>query len=185
MKCSLRSIITPNSASYHGHLSTHYNDVIMISMASQIIDVIIVRSIVSFGADQRKHQSSASPVFERGIHRWTENSPHKRLVTRKMFSFDDDIMLPCFKDVDAATFQTGCCIVNNYLRYQTVYMDERYPNGPSNLNWCYILLKNNSFIKQCIIVIIVNVKRWLRSVLIKLLYGSYIRLPAIMISLCL
>ena len=39
--------------------------------------------------DQRKHQSSASLAFVRGIHRWLVNSPHKGSVTRKMFSFDD------------------------------------------------------------------------------------------------
>ena len=44
------------------------------------------------GADQRKHQSSASLVFVRGIHRWPVNSPHKGSVTRKMFPFDDVIM---------------------------------------------------------------------------------------------
>ena len=41
------------------------------------------------GADQRKHQSSASLVFVRWIHRWPVNSPHKGPVTRKMFPFDD------------------------------------------------------------------------------------------------
>ena len=45
------------------------------------------------GADQRKHQSSASLAFVRGIHRWPVNSPHKGPVTRKMFPFDDVIML--------------------------------------------------------------------------------------------
>ena len=43
-------------------------------------------------ADQRKHQSSASLAFVRGIHRWPVNSPHKGPVTRKMFPFDDVIM---------------------------------------------------------------------------------------------
>ena len=41
------------------------------------------------GADQRKHQSSASLAFVRGIHRWPVHSPHKGPVTRKMFPFDD------------------------------------------------------------------------------------------------
>ena len=41
------------------------------------------------GADQRKHQSSASPAFVRGIHRWPMNSPHKWPVTREMFPSDD------------------------------------------------------------------------------------------------
>ena len=44
------------------------------------------------GADQRKHQSSASLPFARGIHRWPVKSPHKWPVTRKMFPFDDIIM---------------------------------------------------------------------------------------------
>ena len=34
---------------------------------------------------QRKHQTSASLVFVRGIHRWPVNSPHKGPVTRKCF----------------------------------------------------------------------------------------------------
>ena len=44
------------------------------------------------GADQRKHQSSASLAFVRGSHRRPVNSPHKGPVTRKMFPFDDVIM---------------------------------------------------------------------------------------------
>ena len=40
------------------------------------------------GADQRKHQSSASLAFVRGIHRSPVNSPHKEPVARKMFPFD-------------------------------------------------------------------------------------------------
>ena len=70
----------------------HYNDVIMSAMASQITGVSIVYSIVCSGADQRKHQSSASLAFVRGIQRWPVNSPHKGPVTRKMFSFYDVVM---------------------------------------------------------------------------------------------
>ena len=44
----------------------HYNDVIMGAMASQITSLTIVYSTVYSGADQRKHQSSASPAFVRG-----------------------------------------------------------------------------------------------------------------------
>ena len=64
----------------------------MIEMASQITSLAIVYSIVYSDADQRKHQSSASLAFVRGIHRGPVNSPHKRAVTRKMFPFDDVIM---------------------------------------------------------------------------------------------
>ena len=65
------------------------------AVASQITSLIIVYSTVYSGADQRKHQSSASLVFGRGIHRSPVNSPHKGPVTRKMFLFDDVIMLWC------------------------------------------------------------------------------------------
>ena len=72
----------------------HYNDVIMGAIASQITSLTIVFSIVYSDADQRKHQSSASLAFVRGIHRGPVNSPHKWPVTRKMFPFDDVIMMP-------------------------------------------------------------------------------------------
>ena len=49
-------------------------------------------STVYSGADQIKHQSSASPDFVRGFHLPPVNSPHKGPVTRKMFPFDDVIM---------------------------------------------------------------------------------------------
>ena len=42
-------------------------------------------STMCSGADQRKHQSSASLAFVRGIHRSPVNSPHKVPATRKCF----------------------------------------------------------------------------------------------------
>ena len=47
----------------------HYNGVIMTTVASQITSLTVVCSIVYSGVDQRKHQSSASLAFVRGIHR--------------------------------------------------------------------------------------------------------------------
>ena len=44
------------------------------------------------GGDQRKHQSSASLTFMRGIQWWPVSSPHKWPVTRKMFPFNYVIM---------------------------------------------------------------------------------------------
>ena len=73
---------------WHGH----YTDVIMGTMAPPITSLTIVYSTVYSGADQIKHQSSASLAFVWGIHREPVNSPHKWLVTRKMFPFDDIIM---------------------------------------------------------------------------------------------
>ena len=68
----------------------HYCDVIMRAMASQITGVLIFYSTVCSGADQRKHQSSASLAF-------LVNSPHKGPATRKMFPFDDVIM--CYQNI--------------------------------------------------------------------------------------
>ena len=71
----------------------HYDAVIMGAMASQITSLTSVYSIIYSDADQGKHQSSASPAFVWGIHRGSVNSPHKWPVTRKMFPFDDVIMM--------------------------------------------------------------------------------------------
>ena len=71
----------------------HYDDVTMGAIASQITSLTIVYSTVYSDADQRKHQSSASLAFVWGIHREPANSPHKWPVKRKMFPFDDVIML--------------------------------------------------------------------------------------------
>ena len=75
----------------------HYNSVIMSSMASQITSLTIVYSTVHSGADQRKHQSSASLAFVRGIHRWPVNSSHKWPVTRfKCFHL---MTSPCEREI--------------------------------------------------------------------------------------
>ena len=79
----------------------HYSDVIMGAMAFQITSLTIVYSTVYSGADQGKHQSSASVAFVRGIHRGPVNSPHKWPVTRKMFPFDDAIMTPADSPVQS------------------------------------------------------------------------------------
>ena len=71
----------------------HYDDVIMTMLASQITSLTVVYSIVYSDVNQRKHQSSASLAFVREIHRGPVNFPHKWPVTRKMFPFDDVIMV--------------------------------------------------------------------------------------------
>ena len=71
---------------------TYYSDVIMSEMASQITSLMMVSQPFNSGTDRRKHQSSASLAFVRGIPRWPVNFPHKGPVMRKMFPFDDVIM---------------------------------------------------------------------------------------------
>ena len=62
-------------------------------IAPQITGLTIVYSTIYSDVDQRKHQISASLAFVRRIHRRPVNSPHKWPVTRKMFPFDDVIMI--------------------------------------------------------------------------------------------
>ena len=71
----------------------YYSDVIMSMLASQSTSLTSVYSNVYSGADQRKHQSSASLAYVRGIYRWPVDSPHKGTLTRKMFPYDDVIMI--------------------------------------------------------------------------------------------
>ena len=59
------------------------------AMASEITRLMVVYTTVYSGADQRKHQSSASLALVRGIHGWPVNSPHKGPVTRKLFPLDE------------------------------------------------------------------------------------------------
>ena len=73
-------------------------------MASQIASLTIVYLTVYSGADQRKHQCSASLAFVRGIHRWPVNSPYKWPVTQTMFSFYDVIM----------TFHEDDCLIHHF-----------------------------------------------------------------------
>ena len=70
----------------------HYSDVIISAMASRITSLTSVYSTVYSGADQRKHQSSASLLLAKGIHLWPANSLHIGSVTQKVFPFDDVIL---------------------------------------------------------------------------------------------
>ena len=94
-------------------------------MASQITGVSIVCSTVGSGGDQRKYQSSASLAFV--------DSPHKRPVTRKMFPFDDVIMVVPIFNLPLSSRGVGlgtishmqlamkldfCCSVQLSMRYQ-------------------------------------------------------------------
>ena len=105
---SSRPSAMPSLSSLSVSTKSHYNDVIMSVMASEITSITNFYSTVYSGTYERKHQSSASPAFVVGIHRWPVNSPHKGPVTRKMFPFDDVIM-PRLKGghVDEF-FITGC-----------------------------------------------------------------------------
>ena len=76
----------------------------MDGISSQITSLTIFYSTVYSDADQRKHQSSASLAFVRGIHRGPVNSPHKWPVRRKMLPFDDVIM-----NLNGIVLKRCCC----------------------------------------------------------------------------
>ena len=84
------------------------------TMASLITGVSIVCSAVCSGADQRKHQSSVSLAFVRGIQRWPVNSHHKGQVTQKMFPFDYVIMLKVDQLIATAVYQLKSVIIHGY-----------------------------------------------------------------------
>ena len=92
----------------------------MSAMASQITSLTIVYSTVYSGVDQRTLQSSASLAFVWGIHRWPVNSPQKRPLTRKMFQFDDVIMIRFMVMVDASVYHfDGCPVYYAYEKSMT------------------------------------------------------------------
>ena len=90
------------------------------AMASRITSLTIIYSTVYSGADQRKHQSSVSLAFVRGIHRCPVNSPHKWPVMRKMLPFEVVIM---YKYVEQRNHSAMTHSAENGLapvvRYQT------------------------------------------------------------------
>ena len=113
----------------------HYNDVIMSTIASQITSLTIVYSTVYLGADQRKHQSSASLAFVRGIHRGPVNSPHKGPVTRKMLPFDDVIMC-CFNRFTFSQLQ--CVMISDTLYIKTFLRENETLLQHEYQGWFYV-----------------------------------------------
>ena len=111
-------------------LSSHYSDVMMGAMASQITSLTIVYSTVYSGANQRKRQSSASLAFVRGIHRWPLNSPHKWQITRKMFPFDDVIMFgeEILRNNESALYRVARCVV--FCRFIVPMNPRSFPRTP-------------------------------------------------------
>ena len=92
---------------YHHNVTwwLHYNDVVMSAMASQITSLTIVYRTVYSGADQRKHQSSASLAFVREIHR----SPS---IHNGCFMYTSNIW-----NLYKSCFSSSRCTVTVHLEY--------------------------------------------------------------------
>ena len=101
-----------------GH--SHYCDIILGAMASQITSLAIVYPIVHLGADQRKQQSSASLAFVREIHWSSVNSAYKWTVTRKMFPLDDVIMPAIISSILSYMVYFMSILQTLWMRYQYI-----------------------------------------------------------------
>ena len=104
------------------------------TMMSQITSLMIFYSTVYSGVDQRKHQSSASLAFMRGIHRGPVNSPHKWPVTRKMFPFDDVIMM-CQVNMSDDGKVHRYLTPRKHNKVQTVHIFHRMNGLVANDHW--------------------------------------------------
>ena len=105
------------------------------AMGSQITSLTIVHSTVYSGADQRKHQSSASLAFVRGIHRSPVNSLHKWPVTRKMFPFDDVIMTD--DSIPRYVASSGAVVWIIQINYSYLTSSASFLECHSQSNQCY------------------------------------------------
>ena len=94
----------------------HYDDAPISAMASQITSLTIVYSIVCSGTGQRKHQSSVSLAFVRGIHRdrWIPRT--KRQFSGKCFH----LMTSSWNDIYLAI----CLYINAFW----LFLDQAYSN---------------------------------------------------------
>ena len=137
-------MIVTNCLSYGTVLTMHYIDVILTTMASQITSLTVVYSTVYSDGDQRKHQSSASLAFVRGIHRGPVNSPHKVPVTRKMFPFDDVIMIITSHEVHWVYWET--------IQYNDVvlplFLSKRYDDRLFFLMGIHILVQRHRYVER-------------------------------------
>ena len=116
-----------------------------ITTASQITSFTSVYSTVYSDTDQRKYQSSASLAFVGGIHRRPVNSPHRWPVTRKLFPFDDVIMIIATNYMGA----TAAPRPSDSLRAGDVHMLVRQVSiisGKASINQCQIIVNYVSIV---------------------------------------
>ena len=125
----------------------HYNDVIMSMIVSQITGISIVCLTICPCTDQRKHQSSTSLAFVRGIHWWPVDSPHKRPVTQKMFPFDHVIMLIKIVGVDGMVFEYQVITTNNNHRNHHHHHNHHNHHCHYRMNdtYCVDMMNNKRF----------------------------------------
>ena len=126
-QCWLLRNLNQNTFLCISGMNLNYSDVIMGAEAFQITSLMIVYSAVYSDADKRKHQSSASLAFVRGLHRVPVNSPHKWPVTRKTFPFDDVIMVSVASNASVIFLKPSCSCSEAYTITLRVEMAVEIP----------------------------------------------------------
>ena len=126
---------------YIGHMKfifSHYNDVIMSAMTSQITSFAIVYPTVYSATDERKHQSSASLACVREIPWWPVNSPTKVQWRGKMFLFDDVIMAlaSCLRNIQPCAKQTCIWKRVTHAIHKNDWIVCRWQNTPRHYTRC-------------------------------------------------
>ena len=124
-------------------------------IASQITSLTIVYSRVYSGADQRKHQSSTSLAFVRGIHRWPVNSTSE--FPSQMASIMENVSIWWCSWVSYRMSIGVFCWKNEKCYYKTalylnssVFGYEQLPQCYFKVTSCQHLLKVNFFIHNWI-----------------------------------
>ena len=143
----------------------HHNDVIMSTVASQITSLAIVYSSIYSGADQRKHERSASLAFVRGIHQWPVNCYYGCVFIQACmchicpswwFRNTKTIFVADFapRKVSAKTFDKINCRVDisyyvSSLKWGTTIEDRKYISTIS-MKWVYLYPCNSHNCLLCL-----------------------------------
>ena len=135
--------------------------------ASQITGVKIVYSTVCSGADQRKHQSSASLAFVSGIHRWPMNSPHKGPVTRKYFHLKTSSR----KELLWHLFTSGR-IATRLRHYYHTEADTKWPPFGRRCFWIHFLFQNCRSMIQMLLTFVSKVPMTTKPILVQMISWS-------------
>ena len=130
-------VIISASVKYIDMRSTHYTDVIMTTIASQITSITVVYSTVYPDADQRKHQGSASLAFVWGIHRDQWIPRIKGQLRGKCFIWwrHDDRRIQCIKIKDKLWGRPSIAMFFFILEGSPTIVNYVYHVPVVNMNW--------------------------------------------------
>ena len=136
-------------------LSTHYGDVIMSAIASQITSLTIVYSTVYSDADQRKHQSFAS-----------------------LFPFDDIIMHCDTSLLDELLKSHEIFIFELFSRHVFGFPSQRNSNAENVSIWCHHAIPVEDWYAQVTVFMSEISRYWYDYILYSSVEFWFWRLPA-------